>query len=294
MSSSAEALVNGIVDLPTLPQVITTLMTMLDDPDSSVKDINNVMGKDPTLVAKMLKLVNSAFYAIPQRVTSVSQAIAILGFKTVKSIVLSASIIGMFDGDDEDFNYQEFWANSLGVATIGRFVILRMAREPHSGCAAIHPDIGFVTGLLGGIGKVVLEQYCHDDFSQIIERAKREKLAFREAEQGILEASYADVGYYLTKRWNLSEEVQVPIQYQDDIEGCPPGHRSMAAVLALAKYLCRLKHYGQSGDFDDPPRPPKAAALALTLSKDTLPMLTSGLADEFTKAEAFLSMIRAT
>ncbi|MDR1520352.1 MAG: HDOD domain-containing protein, partial [Planctomycetota bacterium] len=85
MASNTEILVKNIVDLPTLPQIITTLMTMLDDPNSSVRDIDNVMGKDQTLVAKILKLVNSAFYAIPKRVSSVSQAISILGFKTVKS-----------------------------------------------------------------------------------------------------------------------------------------------------------------------------------------------------------------
>ncbi len=292
MGSNTERLVKSIVDLPTLPQVITTLMAMLDDPDSSVRDINNIMGKDQTLVAKMLKLVNSAFYGIPTRVNSVPQAIAILGFKTVKSIVLSASIIGMFDGDDEDFSYQEFWANSLGVGTISRFIILRLSEDPLSGCSVLHPDTGFVTGLLSGIGKVVLEQYCHDDFSQIITRAKSEKLPFRDAEKGIIETSYTSIGFWLAKRWNLSEEVQNPIKFQDDIDNCPPEYRAMAAVIALGKYLCRLKHYGHSGDFDDPPRPPKAAALALALSKETLPMLTSGLADEFAKAEAFLSMIR--
>ena len=292
MANNTEMLVKSIVDLPTLPQVITTLMTMLDDPDSSVRDINNVMGKDQTLVAKMLKLVNSAFYAIPKRVNSVSQAIAILGFKTVKSIVLSASIIGMFDGDDENFNYQEFWANSLGVGTISRFIIIRLSEDPMSGCSLLHPDTGFVTGLLGGIGKVVLEQYCHDDFAKIIDKAREEKLPFHEAEK-MVETSYASIGYWLAKRWNLSEEVQVPIKFQDDIDNCPAEHRAMAAVLSLAKYLCRLKQYGQAGDFDDPPRPPKAAALALALSKDTLRMLTSGLAEEFEKAEAFLSMIRS-
>ncbi len=292
MGTNTEMLVKNIVDLPTLPQVITTLMTMLDDPDASVRDINSIMGKDQTLVAKMLKLVNSAFYAIPKRVTSVSQAISILGFKTVKSIVLSASIIGMFDGDDEDFNYQEFWANSLGVGTISRFIILSLSDDPLSGCGSLHPDTGFVTGLLSGIGKVVLEQYCHDDFSQIIHKAKSEKMSFSEAEKTVIDTSYTSIGYWLVKRWNLSEDVQDPIQYQDRIDEAENEVKTMAAVISLAKYLCRLKHYGQAGDFDDPPKPPKAAALALALSKETLPMLTGGLADEFTKAEAFLSLIR--
>lgn len=292
MGDNTEMLVKNIVDLPTLPQVITTLMTMLDDPDSSVRDINNVMGKDQTLVAKMLKLVNSAFYAIPKRVNSVSQAIAILGFKTVKSIVLSASIIGMFDGDDDFFNYQEFWINALGVGSLSRFIILRLSDDPLSGCFSLHPDTGFVTGLLAGIGKVVLEQYCHDDFAQVIERAKAEKLTFPEAEKDVINTSYASIGYWLARRWNLSEEVQIPIKFQDSIDVCPQEHRSMAAVLSLAKYFCRLRHYGQSGDFDDPPKAPKQAAVALSLSKDTLPMLTSGLTEEFAKADAFLSVLR--
>ncbi len=291
MGKDTETLVRNIVDLPTLPQVITTLMSLLDDPNSSVRDINNVMGKDQALVAKILKLVNSAFYAIPTRVSSISQAIAILGFKTVKSIVISASIIGMFDSDNDDFSYQEFWINSLGVATISRFIILRLSEDPLSGCGAIHPDTGFVAGLLSGIGKMVLDQYAHEEFVQIIELAKKDKLSFYEAEQTIITGSYSGVGYWLAKRWNLSEDIQIPIKYQDKLDECPPEHRSMAAVLSLAKYLCRLKHYGQSGDFDHPPAP-KAAAHILALTKDTLPAITSGLSDEFEKAGSFLSMVR--
>ncbi|MDR1534395.1 MAG: HDOD domain-containing protein [Planctomycetota bacterium] len=293
MGSNTEILIKNIVDLPTLPQIITTLLDMLDDPDSSVRDITNVMGKDQTLVAKILKLVNSAFYAIPKRVSSVSQAIAILGFKTIKSLVLSASIIGMFDASDSDFNYQEFWVNSMGVGTISRFLILKLSGDPYSGCAVLHPDTGFVTGLLAGIGKVVLEQYCHDDFGQIIARARDEKTTFHEAEREVGAAGYASLGYWLAKRWNLPDEVQIPIKFQDDIGQCPAEHRSMAAVIAIAKYLCRLKQYGHNGDFDSPPAPPKQAAVSLALSKDTLPLLTSGLAEEFEKTESFLSMIRS-
>lgn len=291
MKKDTETLVRNIVDLPTLPQVITTLMTLLDDPKSSVRDINNIMGKDQALVAKILKLVNSAFYAIPTRVSSISQAIAILGFKTVKSIVVSASIIGMFDSDNDDFSYQEFWINSLGVATITRFIILRLSEDPLSGTGAIHPDTGFVAGLLSGIGKVVLDQYAHDDFLRIVEIAKAKKLSFGQAEEQVITGSYSGIGYWLAKRWNLSEEIQIPIKFQDRIEECPPEHRSTAAVLSLAKYLCRLKHYGQSGDFDRPPAP-KAAVQILALTKDTLPIITSGLAEEFEKAGSFLSMVR--
>ncbi|MDR3212014.1 MAG: HDOD domain-containing protein [Planctomycetota bacterium] len=289
----AEELVKDIIDLPTLPQVITTLMSLLDDPKSSVRDINNVIGKDPALVAKILKLVNSAFYAIPTRISSISQAIAILGFRTVKSIVVSASIIGMFDSDNEDFSYKEFWVNSLGVATISRFIILRLSEDPLSGCGAIHPDTGFVSGLLNGIGKMVLDQYAHEDFMKILNLAKEGQVSFHEAESKVFQGGHSAIGFWLAKNWNLSEEVQMAIRYQDSVEECPPEVRSMTAVLALAKYLCRLRQYGSSGDFDNKPAPPKAAVHVLAITKDTLPTLTQGLAAEFEKAGAFLTMVRS-
>lgn len=292
MRRNTETFVRGIVDLPTLPQVVTTLLSMLDDPKSSVRDINNVMGKDQALVAKLLKLVNSAFYAIPTRVSSIPQAIAILGFKTIKSMVISASVIGLFESDNDDFSYQEFWVNSLGVATISRFIVLRLSDDPLSGCAAVHPDSAFVAGLLSGIGKVVLDQYAHEDFAKIVTTAKAEKLSFKEAEGRTIDGSYATIGYWLAKRWNLPDGVQAPIKYQDDLEDCPQEHRAVTSVLALAKYLCRMKQYGQSGDYDHP-APPRAAAVCLNLNKETLPALTSGMAEEFAKAEAFLSMIRS-
>ena len=83
----------------------------------------------------------------------------------------------------------------------------------------------------------------------------------------------------------------MPIKFQDRLEDCPAEQRSATAVLALAKYLCRLKRYGQSGDFDHPPAP-KLAVQILALTKDTLPIITSGLSEEFVKADAFLAMVR--
>ena|GEM_PF-1737293 len=286
-----QKLLKDIVDLPTLPQVIVTLMNLLDDPKSSVRDINNVMGKDPVLVSRILKLVNSSFYAFPSRVNSISQAIAILGFKTVKSLIISARVISMFDNDNDDFSYQEFWINSFGVATINRFIVLNLSADPLSGVSAVHPDAAFVTGLLSGIGKIILDQYAHDEFMQTIEIARRESLAFADAEQQVVTGGYASIGYWLAQRWNLSEEIQIPIKFQDRVGECPHQNRGAAAALSLAKYLCRLKKYGHSGDFDHPPTP-KAAIQTLALTKDTLPDIISGLAKEFEKAGSFLSMVR--
>ena len=291
MAKDTKAIIDKIVDLPTLPQVVTTLMSLLDNPRSSVKDINNVMGKDPTLVAKLLKLVNSAFYAIPQRVNSIPQAISILGFKTIKSLAISASVLGLFDSDNEEFSYQEFWAHSLGVATICRFIVMKTCGQSNSGCFGVQPDSAFVGGLLHGLGKIIIDQYDNEDFVKIIARAKKENLSFRDAEKGILDTSYTEIGYWLVRKWKLSDDVQHMIKYQNNIVECPKEHQGVASALVLSNYLCRVKKYGHNGDYDKP-QPPREVLNILSFSKEIIAQISEGFASELANAEAFISMIR--
>ena len=93
-----KTLVAEIKELPTLPQVAVTLMDLLDDPDTSAPEINRVMARDPSLAAKILRLVNSAYYGLANRVSSLNQATVMMGFKAVKSVALSASVMGLFKG----------------------------------------------------------------------------------------------------------------------------------------------------------------------------------------------------
>ncbi|MCX7935212.1 MAG: HDOD domain-containing protein, partial [Planctomycetota bacterium] len=137
-----KGIVERIVDLPTLPQVVNTLLTLLDDPTSSARDVNEVMAHDPALVAKILKLVNSSFYGLPNRVTSIQQAIAILGFNTIKALAVSASVFDLFGESGGDFSYEAFWKHSVGVATVGSYLAGRSKR--------VDAESGFVIGLLHG------------------------------------------------------------------------------------------------------------------------------------------------
>ena len=104
MARDLKSIVDRIVDLPTLPQVVTAIMTLIEDPNSSAKDIEGVMGNDPSLVAKILKLVNSPFYGLANKVSSIQQSIAILGFNTIKSLAISASVFDLFGDVREEFS----------------------------------------------------------------------------------------------------------------------------------------------------------------------------------------------
>lgn len=279
-----KSIVDRIVDLPTLPQVVTTIMTLIEDPDSSASDINDVMANDPALAGKILKLVNSAFYGLPNRVSSIQQAITILGFNTIKSLAISASVFDLFGETGEAFSYEGFWQHSVGTATVAQFLA---QREP-----GISPEAAFVAGLLHGMGKLVLDQYAPTEFQQIMDTAQEKGIAFHEAEKEVLETSYAEIGYWLTQRWQLAAEVQESIRYQDCVEECPDEYRLMAAVIAFSRYVCRVKTYGSSGDCNKP-QLPRAAWETLHIEREKLPVLIEQINQEMVKADDFLAVIDA-
>ena len=202
-----KSIVDRIVDLPTLPQVVTTIMGLLEDPNSSARDINDVMTHDPALVGKILKLVNSSFYGLANKVSSIQQAITILGFNTIKSLAISASVFDLFGGGWDEFNYEDFWTHSVGCSSI--------ANHLAAGRPDIDTDTAFTVGLLHGLGKVILDQYAPVEFQEILEAAKRDGRSFHEAEATILETSYADLGYWVAQKWDLAPDVQLAIQFQN-------------------------------------------------------------------------------
>jgi len=279
-----KSIVDRIVDLPTLPQVVTTLMSLLDDPNSSARDVNGVMSNDPALVAKILKLVNSAFYGLPNRVTSITQAITILGFNTIKALAVSASVFDLFGEAEGDFSYEGFWAHSVGTGTVGRYLSTRTGHG--------NPETAFVVGLLHGLGKLILDQYAPVEFQAILAKARQEGTNFAAAEPGVIQTSYADLGFWLARKWQMAEDVQVSIRDQNRIAACPEPHRPMAAILAVSAYICRLKSYGANGDFDKPLLPREAWDL-LRITREELPVLIAKIDEELTRASGFLEIIRS-
>ena len=142
-------IVGRIVDLPTLPKVVSHLLCAVEDPRSSAREINLIMSNDPALAARILKLVNSSFYAMPSPVTSIQQAVVILGFNTVRSLALSASVFDTFAGKS-GFSHENFWLQSLTCALMCENLGAR------SDCLRI--DSCFTLGLLHGIGKIILHE----------------------------------------------------------------------------------------------------------------------------------------
>jgi putative nucleotidyltransferase with HDIG domain len=284
MAKDLRSIVRKIAELPTLPQVVTVILSLIDSPDSSAEDINKVMEKDPSLVGKILKLVNSAYYGLPNKVNSVRQAIVILGFSTVKSLAISASVFDMFDGARETaFNREEFWTHSIGCGCVAR---LLGNREP-----GVDAETAFVVALLHDIGKMVLDQYSPQEFDATVNLAKEKGLSFWEAEQETLqETNHSEIGAWVAEQWKLSVELTEAIRHHhrvDEIED--HNTRVLAAICRFSNFICQKRQVGASGNFNEPVMDPDAWA-ALAIKKEDLPKLVELVNQELAKSSAFLSM----
>jgi len=177
-----------VSDIPSLPQFVIDTLKKLDDPKSNAQDVADKLAKDEGLVLRILRLANSAYYGLPRRITSVSEAIALLGFKTVKSIVLAASVYKFMDGAFTGYALDrgELWKHSLSVAFSARHIAKRFKD--------VDDEEAYVAGMVHDIGKIVLNDYVRFGYSIIVKLVEEDKMPFMDAERQVLGFDHAQVG----------------------------------------------------------------------------------------------------
>ncbi len=281
MARDLRSMVRDIQDLPTLPQVVTRIMSMMDDPDASAEDVNNVLERDPTLVAKILRLVNSAFYGLPHKISNVRQAIVILGFSTVRSLAISAAVFDLFgDTNDQSFSRVKFWEHSIGVASVAKLVGRREA--------GIDEETAFVCGLLHDLGKLVMDQYAPDEFAEIIRIAQEQSLSFRDAEAAVLlETTHAEIGGWLAEQWRMPDELIQGIRHHHSVPKAEGLGARLASVCSFSDFVCLAKGIGASGNYAPPALDPEAWA-RLSVDKGEMPHFVEILGEELAKSETLL------
>ncbi|MBD3319879.1 MAG: HDOD domain-containing protein [Chitinivibrionales bacterium] len=226
--------VSTISNLPTLPQIASRLLTTINDPATSANDVAFLVSQDMSLSAKVLRLANSAFYGIPRSITSITQAVVILGMKVINTIVLSLTVFDMFPQDKNArlFNREAFWRHCLGCALISR-----MLADTMKSFVIFDSEEAFGAGLLHDIGKVVMEQYFHDDFHKALIHARENNISFYDAEAETLGYTHADIARWLTEDWNLPQELRLPIIHHHNPSECRE-YFDIVCLCHYADWLC--------------------------------------------------------
>jgi HD-like signal output (HDOD) protein len=274
--------IEQITNLPTLPAIVTRVMHIVNDPSSSASDVAFVVGQDLALSAKILRLANSAFYGVPRTITSINNAVVILGLKVINTIVLSLTVFDLFPHEKKSslFNRTAFWRHSTSCALICRFLAEKMKKF-----VPFDAEEAFCAGLLHDIGKVVMEQYLHEDFHKALKHAKQHRVPLFEAEQETLGYAHTDVAQWLTSGWQLPVELQLPLVYHHD----PQHATDCADIVALCHYadfLCYELKLTIDEDYSAPPLN-QASADLLELSPQDIDDLAGRLSMELERVNVF-------
>ncbi len=238
-------LVKRLDEIPSLPSVVYELSRVINDPMSSTKDVERIMSQDIGMTTKVLKLANSAYYAIPGGVTSLSRAIAFIGFDTVHQLVLSASIISALDVKaGAKFDISEFWKHSIAVAIASETIAKHIAHPT--------PSDLFTCGLVHDMGKVALYIAEPDALTQLSELATSSNKTFYniELEQGV--TPHSEIGRLLAERWQLPKSLQAAIRFHHVGEigrraDLSSDFNQTVDIVMLANLLIHALKFGNSG-----------------------------------------------
>jgi HD-like signal output (HDOD) protein len=191
-----------------------------------------------SLSAKILRLSNSAFYGMPRKITNINEAIVILGFKVINTMVLSLTVFDMFPDNKKSltFDRKSFWKHSIMCGLLSKLIAEKNSRKD------LNPEDAFCAGLLHDIGKIVMEQYLHDDLQKSLQYGHKNKRSFYQSETDMLGYTHSDVAEWLLSRWNLPEVLYYPIIFHHS----PLKIQSLnvnTSICHIADYLCYDKDF---------------------------------------------------
>lgn len=275
-----EEAIERIGELPTLPSVLGKILNTAADPDASALDLGEHITTDQSLSATLLKLVNSAFYGFHRQITSVTQAIVILGFLEVRNLALTATAFRTLDTGATDYDRVQLWRHSLASA-MAADAIKKKLGEPIEGA--------FEAGLLHDIGKVVLDMLYPEIFVQAARQAHAESRTIADVLKERVGIDHAEVGGLLAEHWELPPAVVAAIRYHLRPEEAPEASK-LIYVAAAANALTYPAGLGESSN-GTPLEVPESAREALGLNGATETAVIEKLLESKENIDEFLGAL---
>lgn len=234
-----------VKDIPSLPRFVVETLGKLDDPKSSATDVGQKLSLDEGLVVRVLRLANSAYYGLSRKITGISEAISFLGFKTVRSIVLAASVYKFMDSAFSGYALDRgsLWRHSQSVAATSRYLAEKLKK--------IDPEEAYIGGMMHDIGKIVLNDYVRFGYGIILRMVEDDKVSFCQAERRVLGFDHAQVGGLVLEQWNLPDSYarvasfhHAPWELPSDRADCQP----VVDTVHVANAMCIMLGAGIGGD----------------------------------------------
>lgn len=207
-------------ELPTLPTVASKLITLTAREDTTLSEIADLVAKDISLSAKILKVSNSALYSFPQQIGSIQQAVSILGMNAVRSLVLSFSFLTMRGGKNASrFDFKKFWEKAMASAVAAKLILDHVEN--------VDSDEVFVSGLLQNLGQLVLARTFPEEYEKVLHTVEKDNQNHVETEKSIFGVDHTTIGTEVAKTWGFPSTLLLPIQHHHN----PAGYKGKDSIL---------------------------------------------------------------
>ena len=228
--------IQNIIQLPALPDHALEIINMIEDQNVTASALGKVVSKDQVLTAKVLKIANSPFYGFSKRISTIDFAIIVLGFDTLKEVVMSISLISSLNKKlAKGFNSVQFWNHSISCGVISR------ALARNYGYRVIGEV--FIAGLLHDIGILIVNQYFYKEYKEIIKLIDDEKKTILQAEEAIFGVTHAEIGSWLAEKWNFPEQLVESIAYHHNPVNSYK-FKEIVSIIHKADFLCQKYEIG--------------------------------------------------
>lgn len=235
-----DKLIAFVEQMPAFPKSVQQVVQLTSNINASAKELVRVIECDPVMTVKILKAINSSFYGLPNKITSVQRAVVIIGLNTIKNLALGVAAIGILNTNNKaDFNISSFLLHSLTTAAISKKLAERLGLPP-SECGDC-----FVAGLLHDFGKAVFAEFMPEKFKLALEKSKAQNLPLHRAELEFIGLNHAQAGKILMEKWGLSGQLIDAIAHHHNHDNTPNVLRDCVfAANQISKHL----QFGDSGD----------------------------------------------
>lgn len=226
---STETVLQGLQQLPSFSGVLTELLESFEQENIGIPQLVVMIGSDPGLSARILRVANSPFYGFSSRIGSIKEAVVVLGFNAVRSIAIAAEIIDSFDGLD----CRAFWLHSIGTGFCAKVIAKRVDLDE---------ETAFTAGLVHDLGKLVLEMHFRKHFRLALDYCREKDCEPVEAEKSTLGIDHGMVGFEIAKRWKFPHAIQMAIRNHHAPEG-----GLLTDIVHVANVVSHALEIGNSG-----------------------------------------------
>jgi len=274
--------------MPSLSTTVVKVLETCNDPQSSANDLKRVISLDPVLTGRVLKLINSAYFALGKPITSLTRAIIMLGVNSVKNLALSFAILRNMRGSRSfhAFGADDFWLHCLGVGVVAKSLAAAKGLSP------AEQEEHFVAGLLHDLGKLPLNNQFPEEYFQVCQSSGKEGSTFQLSEDRVLGIDHCQVGAMIARKWRLGVSLIETLSCHHQVDDSRKSCRDLVSIISLANQITIELKIGTAGDYVSDKAMFERLTAEVGIDYGKLSDFHDSVAKEIKKASIFLEIVK--